>query len=85
LFPALIEPARKANFMAYLERNGIACGQHYPVPIPDQEALAHVEHELAGDYPAAKRIASSEVSLPIHPYLTDEEVARVIEVCNAVC
>jgi dTDP-4-amino-4,6-dideoxygalactose transaminase len=82
LFPVLVEPARKANFMAYLRQNGIACGEHYPEPIPNQEALAQVEFEQAGDCATATRIATSEVSLPIHPYLTDEEVSHVIEVCN---
>jgi dTDP-3-amino-3,4,6-trideoxy-alpha-D-glucose transaminase len=83
LFPILVAPERKADFMAYLKRNGIACGEHYPIPIPDQEALRRVEHEVVSDYAAATRIARSEVSLPVHPYLSDEEVARVIEVCNA--
>ena len=69
--------------MAYLKRNGIVCGQHYSVPIPDREALAQVEHERSGNLPVATRIAQSEVSLPIHPYLTGAEVARVIEVSNA--
>ncbi len=31
----------------------------------------------------ARRICASEVSLPIHPYLTDQEVARVIDAVNA--
>jgi Predicted pyridoxal phosphate-dependent enzyme apparently involved in regulation of cell wall biogenesis len=83
LFPVLVDPRRKAEFMSYLKTNGIACGEHYPVPIQDQEALAYVEHEMADDCSAARCIAKSEVSLPIHPYLTDEEVARVIEISNA--
>ena len=83
LFPVLVDPTRKSDFMAYLKRNGIVSGQHYPVPIPDHEALAHAELERAGDLPVATRIARSEVSLPIHPYLTGEEVARVIDVSNS--
>jgi dTDP-4-amino-4,6-dideoxygalactose transaminase len=31
----------------------------------------------------ARQICASEISLPIHPYLTDEEVARVIDAVNA--
>jgi dTDP-3-amino-3,4,6-trideoxy-alpha-D-glucose transaminase len=83
LFPVLVEPGRKSDFMSYLTHNGIASGEHYPIPIPGQEALRRVEHELASDVAVATRIARSEVSLPIHPYLSDEEVARVIEVSNA--
>jgi dTDP-4-amino-4,6-dideoxygalactose transaminase len=83
LFPVLVEPERKADFRSYLKQNGIASGEHYPIPIPDQEALNGVEHEAASDLAVATRIARSEVSLPIHPYLSDEEVTRVIEVSNA--
>ena len=83
LFPVLVDPQRKQDFVVYLKRNGIQSGEHYPIPIPDQDALAHVEHEVIGDFPVATRIAQSEVSLPIHPYLTEAEVARVIEVSNA--
>jgi dTDP-4-amino-4,6-dideoxygalactose transaminase len=75
LFPVLVDPHRKADFRAYLKRNGIVSGEHYPVPIPDQASLK--------DFPMATRIAQSEVSLPIHPYLTEAEVACVIEVSNA--
>jgi dTDP-4-amino-4,6-dideoxygalactose transaminase len=78
-----VEPERKADFRSYLKQNGIASGEHYPIPIPDQEALNGVEHEAASDLAVATRIARSEVSLPIHPYLSDEEVTRVIEVSNA--
>jgi dTDP-4-amino-4,6-dideoxygalactose transaminase len=76
LFPVLVDPQRKQDFIAYLKRNGILSGEHYPIPIPDQL-------EAIGDYPVASRIAQSEVSLPIHPYLTEAEVACVIEVSNA--
>jgi hypothetical protein len=31
------------------------------------------------------RIVASEVGLPIHPYLTDDEIARVIERLAAGC
>ncbi len=30
----------------------------------------------------AKHFADSEVSLPVHPYLSDEDVDRVINACN---
>jgi dTDP-4-amino-4,6-dideoxygalactose transaminase len=82
LFPVLVQPELKADFMSCLKRNGIACGEHYPIPVPDQEALRRVEHEVASDFAVARRIARSEVSLPIYPYLSDHEVARVIEVSN---
>jgi len=85
LFPVLVDFSVKTHFMRYLRDNGIGCGEHYPIPIPAQEALAHVEHEVIGECGVATRIARSEVSLPIHPYLNSDEVSRVIAVLNTWC
>lgn len=82
LFPVRVNPVSKAGFMQYLRANGISSGEHYPMLIPDQQALHGVPHELTGSCPIARGIAASEVSLPIHPYLTDGEVDKVIEACN---
>ena len=61
----------------------MASGEHYPVPIPEQRALAAASFEVIGGIRAAQHICRSEVSLPIHPYLNDEEVSQVIDACNA--
>ena len=83
LFPVLVPAGRKAAFLDYLKSSGITPAEHYPVIIPDQPVMAHAAFELADDCQNARRFVASEVSLPIHPYLKDEEVARVIEVVNA--
>jgi dTDP-4-amino-4,6-dideoxygalactose transaminase len=82
LFPVLVDGDRKPAFLEYLKSNWVGAGEHYPVVIPDQRALDGVPHEIAGALDNARRIAHGEVSLPIHPYLKDDEVAAVIDVCN---
>lgn len=82
LFPVLVDPESKRDFMAWLAGWEIGCGEHYPSSIPDQPAMAEVRFEIIGDLATAQRICRSEVSLPIHPYLQDSEVARVIDACN---
>ncbi len=82
LFPVLVAGASKTEFLRHLAANGIGAGEHYPIPIPDQPAMRGVPHEIAGDCATARRIAHSEVSLPIHPYLTDTEVEQVIAASN---
>ena len=77
----LAHPQRKSAFLEYLQRSGVTGGEHYPVAIPDQPAMN--QPELADDCSNARRLAASEVSLPIHPYLRAEEIARVIDVVNA--
>jgi dTDP-3-amino-3,4,6-trideoxy-alpha-D-glucose transaminase len=82
LFPVMVPPARKQCFRNHLTRHKISSGEHYPFLIPEQSAMAHTPHEVIGDCPIARRIAAGELTLPVHPYLTDEEVERLINVCN---
>lgn len=82
LFPVLVEPARKTGFMDHLRANGVACAEHYPTPVPEQPAMRRIPHKLIGDLVRTRQFCRSEVSLPIHPFLTDEEVGAVITVCN---
>lgn len=83
LFPVLVPAERKPAFVEYLKTSGVTPGEHYPMIIPDQPVMAHAAFEFADDCRNARRFAASEVSLPMHPYLTAEEIARVIEVVNA--
>jgi dTDP-3-amino-3,4,6-trideoxy-alpha-D-glucose transaminase len=62
---------------------GVAVGRHYPVVCPDQPACAGAGVSI-GDLPVARRLAARELSLPIHPYLTDDEVEHVIATCAAL-
>jgi dTDP-3-amino-3,4,6-trideoxy-alpha-D-glucose transaminase len=48
----------------------------------DQPAMQGCPHEVAGEPEPARAFCRREVSLPVHPYLTDAEVSRVIEACN---
>jgi len=87
LFPILVAPARKRGFLEFLRAQSVGAGEHYPLPIFDQPALAKPEgdpipHEVVDGCQRAVHFCASEVSLPIHPYLTDREVAMVIEACN---
>jgi dTDP-3-amino-3,4,6-trideoxy-alpha-D-glucose transaminase len=61
---------------AHLEREGVGTGIHYPVAIHRSEAYASAGLG-PGSLPAAERLASRICSLPMHPSLTDEEIARV--------
>lgn len=82
LYPLLVIDGRDA-FRDHLAESGVATGVHYPKLIPQQDAIASTsEAALLTPLPRAQRIVESELSLPIHPYLTDRDVDRVIEACN---
>jgi dTDP-3-amino-3,4,6-trideoxy-alpha-D-glucose transaminase len=84
LFPVLCEPARREKFCAHLSDAGVATGIHYPRLIPEQKALQHHgSHQVHGPLQNARTFAEGEVSLPIHPFLRDEDVDRVIAAVRA--
>jgi dTDP-4-amino-4,6-dideoxygalactose transaminase len=80
LFPTRVAATEKAGFIAALREQGVLTGEHYPVLIPDQEAMEKVNFVCFGDLVRARRLAEEEVSLPIHPYMRDEEVEAVLAV-----
>ena len=66
-------------FMQYMCNNGIATGIHYPIPPHKQEAYkAYNTLSL----PLTERLANEVVSLPIAPYLTDDDVEYIAQVIN---
>ena len=79
LFPILVDPNRKSEAMAYFKSNGIAVAEHYPMALVEQKALSTFD---LSECPRAKEFCRSEISLPIHPYLTEDEVAAVVQACN---
>lgn len=82
LFPVLVEPASREAFQRYLGSRGIVTGIHYPRVIPEQSALADSPFEIDGGLDNAIRFSSSEVSLPVHPFMTEQEIATIVEACN---
>ncbi len=82
LFPVWIHPEcgpeLRESFMQQ-----VPAGIHYPIAIPDQKALCDVPFEAPDGYENARRLCASEVSLPVHPYLNDAEVAEVIAAVNS--
>ncbi|MDR0895691.1 MAG: DegT/DnrJ/EryC1/StrS family aminotransferase [Prevotellaceae bacterium] len=61
----------------HLLRQGIGTQIHYPIPPHRQPALSAMYGEL--HLPITERIHAEELSLPISPLLSEEEVTNVIE------
>jgi dTDP-4-amino-4,6-dideoxygalactose transaminase len=63
----------------YLEENGVQTNIHYPTPPHKQEAYKEWVNQ---SHPISEEIHRTELSLPMSPVLTDEEVKRVVKVLN---
>src|SRR5207237_6494033 len=68
---------RRGALQSLLEREGIASAIYYPTPLHLQPALSGRNVGSAGDYPVAEQAALEALALPIHPALTDAQLARV--------
>lgn len=73
----VVRATKREPFVARLQTAGVASGLHYPLPIHLQEAYAYLGQQR-GAFPEAERACSEVVSLPIFPYMRDDEVEAVI-------
>ncbi|MFN7982295.1 MAG: DegT/DnrJ/EryC1/StrS family aminotransferase [Vicinamibacterales bacterium] len=70
----VVRTSHRARLQQHLTADGIETLVHYPVPIPRQPALST---ESPADCPVAARACDEILSLPLHPGLTDQDVAAV--------
>lgn len=64
---------------AGLKKRGIGTAIHYPVPIHLQKAYAGRIATSPGGMSETERAAQEILSLPMHPFLSDDDVALVTE------
>jgi dTDP-4-amino-4,6-dideoxygalactose transaminase len=84
LFPVEVIGVDPGDIASRLADAGINTGRHYPFVCADQPAAAG-RGEALDPLTTARRLAAAELSLPIHPYLTDENIESVIDACRMVC
>lgn len=78
IFPVFC--AQRDALQQHLERCGIGTQLHYPVPPHQQPCYASLAHL---HLPVAEELSRTELSLPLHPALSDEEVQRIAEAVNS--
>lgn len=83
LFPVTVPQPQKASFLQHLKNHSVGAGEHYPGTLMDQPAMREVQHIQIGDLARSRQLCLTEVSLPIHPYLSEDEVGRVIAAVNS--
>ena len=81
LFPVLCE--KRDELQAYLKENGIGTVIHYPIPPYKQECYSREAWNTPQlSRPITDQIHDTELSLPIGPTITAEEVQYIIETIN---
>lgn len=84
LFPIIINgKGNRDRLHNYLEQNGIGTVCHYPIPPHKQECyINEIWNTPLLSLPITERLADEELSLPISPTITIDEMERVISVIN---
>ena len=66
------------DVQAKLKEQGIPTAVHYPMPLHLQECFAYLGYKK-GEFPIAEQVSNEIMSLPMNPYLKDEEIVYICE------
>ncbi|UCH65128.1 MAG: DegT/DnrJ/EryC1/StrS family aminotransferase [Ignavibacterium sp.] len=62
----------------FLGENGVATGLHYPIPLHQQNCFSYLGYK-EGDFPVTEQLATTGLSLPMFPELSDDKIQYVSE------
>ncbi|MFH1215332.1 MAG: DegT/DnrJ/EryC1/StrS family aminotransferase [Pseudomonadota bacterium] len=77
-----IRTQNRDSLAAYLKEQSIPTAVYYPKCLHEQPAFAFCGYKW-GDFPESEQASREVLSLPMHPYLTENEQERVIAVFHS--
>ena len=77
----VIQTEHRDRLKEYLFSKGIGTAIHYPIPIHLQPASKKISYK-EGDFPITERQAKEILTLPIHQYLSDNDLEIIIGEIN---
>lgn len=83
LFPILVADGKRDALHDYLENNEVATVCHYPIAPHKQECYAkEFWNTPLLSLPITEALANEELSLPIGPTISTEEIVRIVKLIN---
>ena len=83
LFPILVTGGKRDVLHDYLDANGVGTVIHYPIAPHKQECYANEDWNMPQlSLPVTEKIADEELSLPIGPTISLEEVKAITRILN---
>jgi len=74
-----VRSENRESIIESLKEKSVPTAIHYPIPLHKQEAFAEFGHSDA-DYPVSMKASGEVFSLPMHAYLTDEEIDLICSI-----
>lgn len=83
LFPIVVGEGKRDALHDYLAENGVGTVCHYPIAPHKQECYANESWNIPQlSLPITERLADEELSIPIGPTITMDEVKEVVRLIN---
>ena len=73
----------REKVIKFLNEKGIPTAIHYPKPLHLQECFKYLGYKK-GDFPISEKISSEILSLPMNPYLVEDEINYICENLNNI-
>jgi len=73
----VVRTSKRDRLKDWLEKAGVQCGIHYPIPIHLQPIYRELYGYEVGDFPESEILSNECLSLPMFPHLTDDEIDYV--------
>ena len=72
-----IRVQNRTELQTKLQNLGIPTAVHYPMPLHVQECFKYLNLK-EGDFPISEKVSKEIMSLPMNPYVTDEEIEFIV-------
>ena len=67
------------SLIKFLQTKGIDAKKHYPIPMHLQIPSRKMGNYKKGDFPFAEKLCDETVSLPIHEFVTKNQIGYMIK------
>lgn len=74
----MVRVTERDKLLHYCIERGVEAKVHYPIPLPYQKCSQHLGY-IPGNFPKTERDCRTIITLPAHPYLSDDEVNYTME------
>lgn len=74
----VLKSDKRAEILTALKKEGIPCAIYYPICIHEQPAYQDLGYKK-GDFPESEKAADTVFSIPVHPWITQEDQDKVIK------
>ncbi len=74
----VIRSKKRGELMDILNRNGIQTHIHFPIPV--HLSKAYSDYKYTYRLPITKKICDEILSLPMHPWITEEEILKITDI-----